>query len=176
MKKQVLDISKGWSYHNSSGFWPGHLTETAVVQVSSDILQVVDCGNSAALVLLDLSAAFDTVDHEILLQRLRVTFGNHDTVHRWFQSYLLGQMQYVWRRLLKSLRVRLTCGVHHGSVLGPLLFNLYTATIDLKSWIEEVFHLFTKSVRWRHSDVRFLLTRQDWCILGEALRVQRCCL
>jgi len=57
----------------------------------SDILQAVDCGNSAALVLLDLSAAFYTVDHEILLQRLRVTFGIHDTVHQWFQSYLLGE-------------------------------------------------------------------------------------
>jgi len=73
-----------------SGFRPGHSTEIAVLQVLSDILQAVNRGNSAALVLVDLSAAFDTVDHEILLQRLRITFGNHDTVHRWFKSYLLG--------------------------------------------------------------------------------------
>ena len=64
-----------------SGFRPGHSTETAVLWVLSDILQAVDRGNSAALVLLDLYAAFDTVDHEILLQRLRATFGIHDTVH-----------------------------------------------------------------------------------------------
>jgi hypothetical protein len=56
-----------------------------------DILQTVDRGNSAALVLLDLSAAFDTVDHEVLLQRLRGTFGIHDTVRQWFRSYLLGR-------------------------------------------------------------------------------------
>jgi len=87
----------------------------------SDILQVVDRGNSAALVLLDTSATFDTIDHEILLQRLQVTFGIYDTIHRWFQSYLLGQRQYVRRGLLKSSIIRLTCGVPQGSVLGPLL-------------------------------------------------------
>jgi len=118
-----------------SSFRPGHSTETAVLKVLSDILQAVDRGNSAALVLLDLSAAFDTVDHEILLQRLRVTFGIHDTVYRWFQSYLLGRTQYVRRGLLKSSIVRLTCGVPQGSVLGPLLFILYTA--DLVSLIED---------------------------------------
>ena len=74
-----------------SGFRPGYSTETAVLRVLSDILQYVDRGDLAALVLLDLSAAFDTVDHEILLQRLQVTYGIDDTVYRWFQSYLLGR-------------------------------------------------------------------------------------
>ena len=119
-----------------SGFRPSHSTETAILQVLSGVLQAVDRGNSAALVLLDLSAAFDTVDHEILLQRLRVTFGIHDTVHQWFQSYLLGRTQYVRRGLTKSSIARLTCGVPQGSVLAPLLFILYTAA-DLISLIED---------------------------------------
>jgi len=121
-----------------SGFRPGHSTVTVVSHVLSDVLQAVDRSNSAALVLLDLSAVFDKVDHEILLQRLRVTFGIHDTVHRWFQSYLLGRTQYVRRRSLKSSIVRLTCGVPHGSVFGPLLFILCTAyLIYLMSLIED---------------------------------------
>jgi len=92
------------------GFRPGHSTDSAALKVLSDVLHAVDHVNSASLVLLDLTAAFDTVEHEILLQRLRVTFGIHDTVHQWFQSYLLGQTQYVQRGLLLSSN-RLTYGV-----------------------------------------------------------------
>lgn len=117
-----------------SGFRPGHSTETALLRVLSDILQAVDRGDSAALVLLDLSAAFDTVDHAILLQRLQTTFGIDDKAHRWFQSYLTGRCQYVRCGPSRSSVTYLICGVPQGSVLGPILFVLYTA--DLTSLIE----------------------------------------
>jgi len=71
-----------------SGFRQGHSTETVILRVLSDIFQAVDCGSVAALVLLDLSAAFDTVDHEVLLQRLSETFGVTDVAHMWFRSYV----------------------------------------------------------------------------------------
>jgi len=87
-----------------SGFRPGHSTETAVLRVLSNILQTVDRGDSAALILLDFSAAFDTVDHPILLQRLQTTFGVHVVAHRWFQSYLSGCYQYVRRGQVSHLQ------------------------------------------------------------------------
>ena len=95
----------------------------------SDILQAVDRGDLAALVLLDLSAAFDTVDHSILLERLQQTFGIGDTALCWFQSYLSSRKQYVRRGPNKSSITYLICGVPQGSVLGPILFVLYT--VDL---------------------------------------------
>ena len=105
-----------------------------MLHVFSDILQSVDRGDISVLVLLDLSAAFDTVDYEILLQRLRVSFGIDDVVHRWFQSYLLGRKQCVRRGNAASSVTHLQCGVPQGSVLGPVLFILYTA--DLISLVE----------------------------------------
>jgi len=71
-----------------SGFRPGHSTETAVLRVLSDILLTLDSGDRdlAALILLDLMAAFDTVDHVILLQRLQRSFGIKDVVLQWYQS------------------------------------------------------------------------------------------
>ena len=83
--------------------------------------------NVAALVLLDLSAAFDTVDHNFLLRRLRSTYGFNGAVLKWFQSYLHGQPQYVRRGSLRSASTSLFCGVPQGLVLGPILFILYTA-------------------------------------------------
>ena len=112
---------------NQSGFRPGHSTETAVLRVLSDILLAVDRGDVAALILLDLSAAFDTVDYEILLQRLQTTYGISDVAHRWFRSYLLGRSQYVRIGTSCSSVIDLICGVPQGSVLGPVLFILYTA-------------------------------------------------
>jgi len=87
-----------------------------------------------ALILLDLTAAFDTVDHDILLQRLQQTFFIDGNVYRWFWSYLVGRTQYVRRGALRSLITRLMCGVPQGSVLGSLLFIVYT--FDLIQLIE----------------------------------------
>ena len=81
------------------------------------------------MVLLDLSAAFDTVDHSILCKQLQRTFGVDGQVLAWFRSYLHGRSQYVRRGILRSPSVLLLCGVLQGSVLGPILFILYTAEL-----------------------------------------------
>ena len=78
-----------------SGFRAGHSTEIAVLRVLSDLLEYVDGGEVAVLVLLDLSAAFDTVDHAILCRRLQMSFGVNVTAIKWFSSYLDGRTQFV---------------------------------------------------------------------------------
>ena len=104
---------------DSSGLFPrlqsayraNHSTETAVLKVLSDILLAIDDGNLSALVMLDLSAAFDTVDHEILLRRLDISYGLSGTVLHWFESYLVGRRQHVRIGSTFSLLSTMFCGV-----------------------------------------------------------------
>lgn len=103
-----------------------HSTETALLKVQSDILMGMDENHVTIVVLLDLSAAFDTVDKEILLQRLEVTFGISGRVLAWFRSYLTDRYQCTSIRGQKSPWRILKWGVPQGSVLGPLLFSMYT--------------------------------------------------
>ena len=78
--------------------------------------------------LLDMSAAFDTVDHRILLERLEVSFGIKGQALAWLSSFLTDRTQVVAFGGNKSTSQTL-CGVPHGSVLGPLLFTLYSADV-----------------------------------------------
>lgn len=82
-------------------------------------------GDSVALVLLDLSAAFDTVDHSILISRLEHDVGLKGTVLQWFQSFLSGRTFRVKLGNSSSSIAHLTCGLPQGSILAPSLFSLY---------------------------------------------------
>jgi len=105
-----------------------------VLRVLSGILLAADRGDVSALVLLDMTAAFDTINHSMLLQRLQSTFGICDTAHRWFQSYLSGRKQYVRRGSARLSTTYLVCGVPQQSVLGPTLLVLYI--VDLMQLVE----------------------------------------
>jgi hypothetical protein len=109
-----------------SAYRSGHSTESALLRVVNDLLTMVDGGNSALLVLLDLTAAFDTIDHGLLIQRLHTEIGVSNVVLSWFSSYLTNRSQQVLVGSSCSPETPLLCGVPQGSVLGPLLFSLYT--------------------------------------------------
>ena len=106
-----------------------HGTETALVNVANDILSNMNSQRVTLLVLLDLSAAFDTVDHGILLRRLSTSFGTRGRALKWFSSYLLGRSQHVLFDRVKSDSFDLRFGVPQGSCLGPLLFVVYASKL-----------------------------------------------
>ena len=103
-----------------------HSTETALLRVFNDLINALDNGNVCVLTLLDLSAAFDTIDHDILLSRLETSFGISGSVHAWFKSYLSNRTNRVKVGDNYSETTVLEFGVPQGSVLGPILFTLYT--------------------------------------------------
>jgi Reverse transcriptase (RNA-dependent DNA polymerase)/Endonuclease-reverse transcriptase len=112
-----------------SAYRTGHSTETALLEVLDGVYTAADDKQVSFLIGLDLSAAFDTVDHSILIERLRSEFGITDSALDWLRSYLGGRVQYVKLGQHQSDTVSLDVGVPQGSVLGPLLFAAYTSPV-----------------------------------------------
>ena len=108
----------------------GIALETALVRIHNDMMQSMDCRRGVLLVLLDLSAAFDTLDHGILLERLHDNIiGVRHTALEWFKSYLDDRTFTVNIGQTMSARSEVRCGVPQGSVLGPMLINVYCLPI-----------------------------------------------
>ena len=112
-----------------SGYRKYHSTETTLIKLFNDMC-ALDQGNNTALILLDLSSAFDTVDHLILLDRLQTRFGITGNVLSLLRSFLFQRHSVVSLDGSLSDSCVEKWGVPHGSVLGPLLFNLYISPIE----------------------------------------------
>ena len=109
-----------------SAYRPNHSTETALLRIVNDLPTATDNNKICILTLLDLSAAFDTIDHQILLTRLQHSFGISGPALSWFLSCLCNRTRAVTINSLQSEYTTLHYGIPMGSVLGPVLFILYT--------------------------------------------------
>jgi hypothetical protein len=119
-----------------------HSTETALLHVQNDLLQAVDSQGEAILVLLNLSAAFDTIDHAALLCALERRCGISGIALKWFASYLTDRLQAV--RISQSISdfIKVVFGVPQGSDLGPILFTLLTAPLSAIVSLHRLLHHF----------------------------------
>ena len=113
-----------------SAYRVNHSTETAMLPVQNDIIRALGDNKVVLLVLIDLSAAFDTVNHERLLSTLHA-IGITGKALAWFASYLQNRSQTITISGKQSRSQQLECGVPQGSVLGPILFNVYNAALCL---------------------------------------------
>ena len=117
-----------------SAYREGYLTETALLCVKTDILDAMDRKEVTCLVMLDLSAAFDTVSYKLLINHLKYCFGITDTILQWISSYLTNRSQrvMVYNELgdvADSSRKSLEQGIPQSSTLGPILFNLFMSPL-----------------------------------------------
>ena len=112
-----------------SAYKSRHSTETALLQVTGDLYKNIDMGNPTVLVSLDISAAFDSIDHQSLLNRMENYFGISGCVLNWIKSYLDHRKQFVKVDEMTSVVIELSHGVPQGSVLGPIYFSAFLAPL-----------------------------------------------
>ena len=142
---QISEMAKksGNTEPLQSAYKRNHSTEMALQKVKADILQAMDNQRVVCLILLDLSTAFDMVNHQLLLNRLKYRFRFSGVILDWIGSYRTERKQRVAIGDVQSDAVELLQGAPQGSVLGPILFSLYTSPLgDICHQHNVNFHAF----------------------------------
>ena len=162
-------------YQDQYGFRKNHSTEMAIINLTTKITEAIENKKFTIGIFLDLSKAFDTVDHSILINKLEY-YGIRGIALEWFKSYLSDRSQIVKFHEHRSNMETITCGVPQGSVLGPLLFLLYVNDIHRSSKILS-FILFADDTNIfnSHSDISTLTntTNEELKKVAEWLRANK---
>ena len=128
------------------GFRPNHSTYMAIFELVDKIVNAVERNETTVALFWDLSKAFDTINHGILLYKLE-HYGFRGVALDWFKSYLSNRKQFVCYQMHDSNHKIINCGVPQGSILGPLLFTLYI----YKWYCKYYFFTCTYSICRRHT-------------------------
>lgn len=138
-------------YQFQSGFRSSYSTDTCLIHLFDHIKSQTSKGLFTGMVMIDLQKAFDTVDHQILCQKLR-SMGIKDV--KWFESYLTGRKQLVNVNGTESELQNITCGVPQGSILGPLLFLCYVndMSISIQSDCKLLLYADDSTIIFSHKD------------------------
>ena len=143
-------------YPKQFGFQKFHSTDYAIVQLTDQILDAFEENKFTLGIFIDLSKAFDTVNHDILLEKLKL-YGVQNCNLNWFKSYLSQRKQYISFDQEKTEMLHIKCGVPQGSIIGPLLFLLYVNDLPNASKIlDPIMFADDTNLFYSHSDIKIL--------------------